>query len=301
MCDAAKTGDWHGVEAGFRELTDPVLHQIAIGLAGRLLDRAVAEEAAAADPTSALAGTLWAWRLVEDGWEIRTGAWGNEVSAEQWKGFRAHLRRAEQILIQVTARHPDYTSAWTERLHTARGLGLGQAEARRRYEKAMRAVPHFFPAQQVMIQQLCPKWGGSYDAMHSFADECAEASPPGSVNGAVVALAHIEHLLLVIRDESAGAGVAYLKRVNVQEDLRWAAEHSVLNPAFQPAPGWVAAHSAFAMAFSMGDNQPAAAKHYEALLAGGNLADETPWKYFDDQVAEFVSLRDHAFKKGARP
>ncbi|SDZ48744.1 hypothetical protein SAMN05421684_5635 [Asanoa ishikariensis] len=299
MCDAAKAGDWQGVEDGFRELTDPALHQKAISLVGRLLDRAVVEEAASADPTSALAGTLLAWRLVDDGWEIRTGAWGQHVSQEQWQGFHEHLHRAEQILIQVTARHPGYTSAWTERLHTARGLSLGQTEARRRYGKI---VPHFFPAQQAMVQQLCPKWGGSFEAMHAFAVECTKASAPGSVNGAVVALAHVEHLLLVIRDESSRAGVAYMKRAQVQQELHWAAEHSVLNPAFEPAPDWVGAHSAFAMAFSMADNFSAAAKHYDALVTGGNLADQRPWEYLgEDYVDEFVSLRELAFKKGSRP
>jgi hypothetical protein len=200
----------------------------------------------------------------------------------------------------VTARKPGYTSAWYERQQTARGLSLGQAEAQRRYQAIVKAAPHFYPGQWNMIQQLCPKWGGSYEAMHGFAVECTKASPPGSVNGAVVAEAHIEHWLLLKRDESAGAAAAYLKLPGVQQELLWAAGHSVLNPAFQPAIGWVRAHSAFAMAFSLAESYPAAAAHFNALLSGGNLADKQPWSYLGDDATMFVAYRTHALKKRFR-
>jgi uncharacterized protein (DUF427 family) len=177
---------------------------------------------------------------------------------------------------------------------------LGQAEARRRYERIMRVVPQFYPAQDAMIQQLCPKWSGSYEAMHGFAVESTKSSPPGSVNGAVVAEAHIEHWLLLDRDEGKRVAVAYLKRPDVQQELLWAAGHSVLNPAFRPAVGWVGAHSSFAMAFSLAENYPAAAAHFNALLIGGNLADESPWNYLGDAATQFVAHRDRAFQKGFR-
>ncbi|MEV0713245.1 hypothetical protein [Asanoa sp. NPDC050611] len=298
MREAAKAGDWPAIEAGFGRIADPGVHLTAVSEVSETLERGFLESVAAASPTAALPQTLLARRLVHDGWNIRTGAWGSNVSQVQWKAFNEHLHRAEQILIEVTARQPGYTSAWTERLHTARGLSLGQAEARRRYERLSRATPQFYGAQDAMIQQLCPKWGGSYDAMHSFAVECTKTSPPGSVNGGMVPAAHIEHWLLIDRDEGERAAVAYLKRPEVQQELRWAAEHSVFNPAFRPAPGWVAAHCAFAMAFSLAENYPAAAAHFNALLTGGNLASKSWWQYLGDAEQEFVAHRDRAFQKG---
>ena len=116
----------------------------------------------------------------------------------------------------------------------------------------------------------------------------------------IVASAHIEHWLLIIRDEGARPAVAYMKRPEVQQELQWAAAHSVLNPAFRLAPGWVTAHSSFAMAFSMADNYSAAAAHFNALLANGNLADEGPWRYVGEATDEFVSFRNLAFQKGSR-
>jgi hypothetical protein len=298
--NAAQACDWWTLEAGFGRLTDPAVHLTALQGAGRVIDRRFIEEVAAGNPTSALAATLLARRLVEDGWNFRTGGWGRDVAPEQWREFHAHLRRAEQILIEVTARHPGYTSAWIERLHTARGLSLGQAEARRRFEAIMKLAPRFYPAQHTLIQQLCPKWSGSYEAMHGFAVECAKSSPPGSVNGAVVAEAHIEHWLVLGRDGGARAAIAYLKHPDVQRELVWAAGHSVLNPAFRPAAGWVGAHSSFAMAFSLAENYPVAAAHFNALYAGGNLADESPWHYLGDSAVHFVTHRDRAFKEVPR-
>ena len=299
VLDAANAKDWAALDAGFGALTDPATHLTAVSEVAKTVERGFLEEVAAAHPTSPLAATLLARRLVADGWEIRTGAWGTDVSAEQWNAFNEHLHRAEQLLIEVTARQPGYTSAWTERLHTARGLSLGQAEARRRYDKIAKVAPHLYGAQNAMIQQLCPKWSGSYESMHAFAVECTTASPPGSVNGAVVAAAHIEHWLMLLRDGGSGAA-EYIRSSPVQQQLTWAAEHSVLNPAFRPAPGWVGAHCAFAMAFSLADNYPAAATHFNALLAGGNLADEAPFNYLGDPSEEFVKYRKRAFEKGSR-
>lgn len=298
--DAAKARDWPAVDEGFRRLTDPAAHVEALHAVAGAADRSFLEGVFAAEPTSALAGVLLAWRLVEDGWNIRTGGWARHVSQEQWRGFREHLHRAEQILIEVTARHPGYTSAWIERMNIARGLSLGQAETRRRYDAVVKVAPHLYPAQRSMIQQLCPKWSGSYEAMHGFALECANASPPGSISAAVVADAHIEHWLLADRDDGEHAAAAYLKRPDVQQELLWAARRSVFDPASRPAVGWVQAHCAFAMAFSVAENHAAAAAHFNALYTGGNLADKSPWCYLGDAPAQFVKCRDRAFRKGVQ-
>lgn len=283
-----------------RRFTDPALQRKVFLSLGEVIERKFIEEVFADDQTSALAGALLARKLIDDGWNIRTGSWAKDVSREQWKGFYEHLHRAERILIEVTARHPGYTSAWIERLNTARGLSLGQAEARRRYDAIAKVAPHLYQAQCAMIQQLCPKWSGSYEAMHGFAVERTKASPPGSINGGVVAEAHIEHWLLVERDDGESAASAYLKRPDVQQELLWAAHHSVLNPACVPAPGWVDAHGAFAMAFSLAENYSAAAAHFNALYEGGNLAAESPWCYLGYAKKQFVTHRNRAFQRGLR-
>lgn len=155
-----------------------------------------------------------------------------------------------------------------------------------------------YAAQTAMIQQLCPKWGGSFDAMHAFAAECARSSPPGSLGAATVAVAHIEHWLLLRRDGGERAAAMHLRHPDVQNQLQWAARQSVFHPAFRPVIGWVGAHNAFAMAFSLAENHPAAAAHFTALHAGGNLASESPWEYLGDAREQFTRYRAEALRKG---
>jgi hypothetical protein len=288
--DATKAGDWPAVAAYFRQVVDPQEHYfativVAEAAAPGFLDQVVARE------PSTLANTLLAIKLVIDGWAIRTTARAKDVSREQFDAFHDHVRRAERLLVDVTAREPDNTSAWTERLVTARALGLGQAEARRRYERLAKTAPHHYAAQRAMVQQLCPKWGGSFDAVHEFALGCARTSPPGSISAAVVAEGYIEHTLEVDDTEHD----SYIAQPHVQQEILDAARHSVLHPAFEPTYGWVTAHSTFAMAFSLAGNYAAAAPHFRAL---GNFASEAPWYDLRDPAESFVRHRDRALGKG---
>ncbi|MGV9556534.1 hypothetical protein [Streptomyces sp. NPDC003522] len=244
-----------------------------------LLERAVAEH-----PADPLPRTLLAERYVHIGWDIRSGARAQHVSRDQFEQFHSWLRRAEQLLIEVCAQQPAYAPAWVVRLTTARGLELGQAEARRRYDRLSAHHPHHYRAQTQLLQQLCPKWGGSWEAAHAFARECATAAPDGSTSGAVVALAHIEHWL----DLGSPDGTAYLRGVPVRDDLRFAAQVSVLHPDHRP--GWysVGAHNAFAFAFSVGGHHADAARHFAFL---GDRATEFPWQYTNDPKASFLKFR----------
>jgi len=243
------------------------------------------------DLTDTLAGTLWASWLVEAGWKIRTGYRAQHVSREQFAAFHDHLRRAEQVLIDVTAREPGTAEAWTLRMMTARGLELGQAEARRRYDQLSRHVPHHLPAQAQLLQQLCPKWSGTFEKMHSFARDCMLAAPEGAPNAMLVAQGHLEHWL----DLPAGDDERYLRDPPVWQEIQEAAQRSVRHPAFRRVPGWVWAENTFAVAFSLAGDHTSAAASFAAI---GHLASEFPWAYLDDPAAAFTRYRDKALAKG---
>lgn len=85
-----------------------------------------------ADATDSTAAALLALHLIHTGWEIRSGAWAQHVSRDQFARFHDYLRRAKAALIDATARQPQDPALWAARLTTARGLQLGQAETRRR-------------------------------------------------------------------------------------------------------------------------------------------------------------------------
>lgn len=246
------------------------------------------------DPADLTAALLLAAHHIELGWAARSGARAEYVSGDQFAVFHDHLRIAERQLIEVTAYDPGNLAAWTFRLMTARGLQLGQSEARRRYDQAAKQSQHHLAAQTQLLQQLCPKWGGSLEQLHAFATEKAYASPPGTLNAVLVVEAHLEHWA-TLSGRPAGA---YLANPTVRADVVRAAAHSVLNPAAQAGYSWVVAHSYFALYFSLCGDHAAAAVHFRAM---GAYAAVEPWTYYLPNARErYVQHRTLSLRKGSR-
>ena len=285
---AGENGDWAATQAFFAGLDSVDKVSFASGaLADIWGTEKYLQQAAEDRPADPLPRTLLAERYIRLGWKARSAARAQDVTREQFKEFHAWLRKAEGLLIEVCAEQPGYAPAWTARLLTARGLELGQSEARRRYDRLSEHHPHHFRAQSQLLQQLCPKWGGSWEAAHGFARESASAAPDGSHSAVLVAEAHIEHWLDLPGDED----IAYLRGVPVRDDLRHAAQVSVLHPDHRPGWHWINGHSAFALAFSLGGHLEDAARHFAAL---GNTASESCWQYLPDWKNQFTKYRTAA-------
>ncbi|WP_324789167.1 hypothetical protein [Streptomyces sp. H51] len=285
---AAWDGDWAATRAFFAGLDSVEKVTFATGqLADLERTETYLEAAAKALPADPLPRTLLAERYIRIGWRVRSGARAQHVSRDQFDEFHAWLRKAEQLLIEVCAEQPAYAPAWTARLLTARGLELGQSEARRRYERLAEHHPHLFRAQSQLLQQLCPKWGGSWEAAHGFAQECASKTPDGSYAGVLVAEAHIEHWL----DLDGAKAQEYLRDIAVRDDLRHAAQVSVLHPGHRPGWHHIGGHSTFALAFSLGGHLHDAARHFAAL---GDTASESFWQYLPDWKSRFAKYRTAA-------
>jgi len=280
--ESVRAADWTAIELFFAGLSDTDMTVYAVKV---VADVVGAEEFLELLPPSPLARRLLAARHISKAWEIRSGKRAQFVSRDQFEGMHELLRRAEPILIELTAEDPADAVAWAFRLNSARGLELGQSEARRRYDRLARVAPHCFAAQSRLLQQLCPKWSGSWEAAHAFTKQCMDAAPPGSLSPAVVGEAHLEHYLDL---EGAERG-RYLAKVTVQQEIRAAADKSVLHPDFIGGYHWPQAHGVFALLFAeMGDHRRAAA-HFEAL---GDVASDYPWNMFGDPAAGFDRLRD---------
>ncbi|MFD5817723.1 hypothetical protein [Streptomyces sp. NPDC127038] len=250
-------------------------------------------EVVAAAPDDVLALTALGSRETEIGWEIRTAARAQDVSREQFRQMHEHLRTGEQLLIRATALDPTYDAAWAARLTTSRGLQLGQNEARRRYDRLAAHHPHHFTGQARLLQQLCPKWGGSWEAAHGFARACLLGAPEGALNGGLVAEAHIEHWIDL--PSSGNARTDYLRQPNVHAELVEAAGRSVLHPGHRPTYGWVTVQGCFAALFSLAGDTARAAAHFRAL---GGLASEYPWSYLGKPAEQYVRHRSAALGRG---
>ncbi|MEV7860907.1 DUF4034 domain-containing protein [Streptomyces hirsutus] len=243
-------------------------------------------------PDDVFALTVLGSHEIGAAWEIRTEARAQDVSREQFAAFHARLAEAEKLLIRATALDPSHDAAWAERLNTARGLNLGQNEARRRYDRLAAHHPHHFTGQARLLQQLLPKWGGSWQAAHGFAQECLRRAPDGALNGGLVAEVHMEHWLDLPTDRER---TEYLRQPHLHAELVEAAEHSVFHPHFRPTYGWVTVQGCFAALFSLIGDRARAAAHFRTM---GNLASEYPWSYLGEPADAYVKHRDAAFAQG---
>jgi len=219
-----------------------------------------------------LAKALLAHGLISRGWAVRSSHRATDVSPGQFAQFHAHLGDAEVHLIEVCAVEPSWTYPWYLRQLTARGLELGTSESWRRYERLAELSQHHYPAQGQLLQQLCPKWGGSWEAAFDFARSCAGAASLGSPEHGILAELHLEHWIELDRE----AGARYLRQPDVLGELQAAASASVFHEEFQPGFSWVRLHTAFGALFALSGDEEAAARHFAVL---GDVVDPGVWGY----------------------
>ncbi|MEO3973719.1 hypothetical protein [Streptomyces sp. CAU 1734] len=245
-----------------------------------------------AEPEAALPRLVAGIRHISWGWEARTSAGAQHVSREQFDLFHARLRLAEQWLYEAAEREPRWISPWYGLQVTGRGLQVGQAVARRRFEAVVRRAPHHRGAHHQQLQQICAKWGGSHEEMHAFARESAFAAPGGTPLGELVAHAHIEQWLSL----DAGPDAAYMRRSEVRLSLREAADHSYRHPDFVREGLWLQVLNSFAMAFSLAGDTASARECFEATE--GRVT-ESPWTYLDHEapVAAYRKQRSAAGRR----
>jgi hypothetical protein len=287
--DAVATGDWPAVRAVLAATLDPdeqfLLAAIAAEVDG---SEAWLPDAIRADLRSPWPLTLYGYRMVTLAWRARTAARARFVSREQFAVFHDRLRIAEDSFQEAVRLDPGNVPALAELLVTARGLGMGQAEAWRRFERVTHRAPHHRAAHGQMLQQLAPKWGGSLERMHAFALDSTNAAPPGDPLGFLVVDAHFEQRL------QDGGGLSYLRSEPVRESVRAAARRSVLHPDYVRRRDWPRAHNAFAAIFAVQERFDLAAGQFKLI---GTRMTDFPWIYLheDDKLA-FRGWRHKAYQ-----
>jgi hypothetical protein len=245
-----------------------------------------------AHPGDVLASTMLADRYVTMAWEARGPGNFNSVTPEGYKAFLEYLRTAEQILIGVCAQQPQFTQAWAVRLFTATGLDLGTSEMMRRYERLSSHSPHDLHAQFITLQDLLPKWGGTWGMGHDFVWKCANAAPPGASNACLVVMYYVERLI----SDDVSRVDEVLREPQVRQEIMAAAQRSVMSSAFTTGTDGVTALSLFALVFSMLEDWPSAKSCFTRL---GPFAEDAGWEYFGkDPATIFREARQEAMSKG---
>ncbi|MFJ1586494.1 hypothetical protein ACIOC1_24630 [Streptomyces sp. NPDC088197] len=243
----------------------------------------------AAEPDDALPLLVSGARHVAWAWHARTGFAARYVSDEQWELFRTRLTVAEDHLLEAAEREPTWAAPWYFLQITGRGLGVGSDVAERRFAATCRRSPGHVAAHRQHVQQLCPKWGGSWARTHAFARESMLAAPAGSPMGHLVAQAHLEEWLALGGDAES----PYLADADVVRAVNEAAARSVYHPDFVRRRDWPLAFNTFAMTFALAGDLRLARPLFQVL---GDRATEMPWIYLDGQspLVPFLAWRARA-------
>jgi hypothetical protein len=288
---ACEAGDVAAALATMRGLSSPDDTAAALWtIASHSVDQdppALTEAIEAADDGTPLARTLRAARYVTKGWAARSGARAKFVAATQFEQFHDWLRRAERILFDVCSQHPGYVPAWEVRITTARGLELGAGETRRRYDRLAALDPQVFAAQQACLQQIVPKWGGSWEQASTFVTECAAQAEPGSLGHLLVVDLAIERWV----DGEKTVPPAMIDRV------RQAVAQSVWHPRHRKGAATATAHANLALFFSIAGLPEEAWHHFDAL---DNSPVEGMWSYYNGTTEMYRKSLAAAAAAGAK-
>lgn len=239
-----------------------------------------------------LARTVSGARHIAWAWEAWPGAPASRVGQEQFRLFHERLRLAEEHLYAAAELDPGSAAPWSLLTTASRGLQHGPDVTRRRFEAGVRRAPTSAVLYAAMLEQLCVKWGGSHEEMHSFSRELLADAPPGSPLGALTATAHIEHWLDLPQAERS----AYIRFPDVIEELRRAADASVLHPDFAPSESPYPALNVFAMAFWLAGDEAGARMLFERI---GDYPTRSPWVYCGNPGLVFAKARQDC--KKAKP
>lgn len=124
---------------------------------------------AAAKPKSAWAHLALGMYYQAEGCNARGEGWANEVSDQQWKTMDQYLAEAWSELERARQLNPKLPPLyWTLIIH-AKMIGDRNA-ATEAMEEAKKNVPSSYLAAVQYIDNLSPRWGGSYEQMGKFAE-----------------------------------------------------------------------------------------------------------------------------------
>lgn len=285
LTDAAKARDWEGFTAALGPLDLGRDHLVLDELSQIDDVQTWVLKAAEEDPEHRATALLVAGaRNIAWGWAARTTARAKDVSRAQWKLFHERLEVAEEQLLQAAELRPEWVTPWRQLLTSGRGMSLGPVVNEARLGAAVRRDPLDLQTHVNWVMYLQPRWSGEEGEALAFAREAFARAPEGAGLGCVIAYAHIEEWF------ESGRGNSLDTRA-VRDELRTAAERSILHPDHERTPGWQYGFNAFAMALSLADERSTASRVFKAL---DGAYTGRPWTYMGAPEQQFARFHGRA-------
>jgi hypothetical protein len=281
LTDAVRADDWAAFKAALAAFDLDREHYVLSELADLGgVQNWIVEAAGDDEEYRATALLVAGARNINWGWEARTRAYAKNVTREQWRLFHERLEIAEEQLLEAAELRPAWVAPWRRLLTSGRGMSLGATVNGTRRDAALRRDPLDLATHVEWVSYLQPRWSGKPGQALSYARDAFARAPQGHRLGCVIAVAHIE-------DWVESDGGKSLETSGVRAELREAAEHSILHPAYERAPGWQYDFNVFAMALSLAGERRTARQVFRAL---DGAFTKRPWSYFtrpEEQFARF--------------
>ncbi|MFK4071186.1 hypothetical protein [Streptomyces sp. NPDC029674] len=276
---AAGAGDWEAVKAALVPFDigrdDHVLGELAdVDGVQDWIGRAVEEDKEHRATALLISGA----RHISWGWEARTSNRAVNVSREQWRVFYERLRIAEEHLFEAAELRPEWVTPWSQLLISGRGMSVGPDASVARLHAALRREPLDLETHLAWVSQLQPRWAGEPGQALAFARDALAHTPQGHRLGCVIAMAHIEEW---VESDSGDC----LQTPAIRDELRKAADHSILHPAYVRRLGWQHDFNIFAMALSLADERHTVRRVFQAL---DGAYTSWPWVYFAEPEKQFA-------------
>lgn len=251
------------------------------------------DEWVAAKPGSSLPMLFRGAHGINWAWEARGNARAKYVKEDAWPLFHGRLVEADRDLAKAAALDDRDPAPHALSGIVARGLSLGQAEVKRRFEQAHSRQPLYAQACTMALQGLARKWGGSHEAMFQFARWASAQAPEGHSAHKLIALAHIEMWLDAEQGEPQRT---YFLAESVKQEVMAAARRSILSPNYfrnGTALSWYE-RNVFAFCFRLMRDYDAQLE--QMRLIGPYVTDE-PWLYQGKAGVFYEKHRQFAFKQ----
>jgi hypothetical protein len=264
-------GKWRPVHAFLEQVTDWENRSFYLRLVARQAD--VMDEWVRDTNGSELALLARGMSRVDLAWKARGSGRAQTVAADSWPQFYARLNEAEADLFRASELLPTDPLPWTMLIPTAMGLQLPKEEVLRRLGEVNARYPGFRRAQMGAVNAVAQKWSGSHALMFDVARRADSTLPPGNAGHVAIAYAHlIRKQYYQGWEKDIEAGKQYFKNPAVGEEIRRAADNSVLSPAFVPSldSAWARADFALCLGATGTVHEPDRIRAAQLFRAIGN-------------------------------
>ncbi len=125
-------------------------------------------------------------------WEARGGGWAKNVKAEAWTKFYERLNYAQTDLDKAHELDPQNPHAARQIMKFNQVISNSSQKGELLFEQIIGRAPTFYFAYRSKLENLMPKWGGSWEALFQFARETEKNAPPRTLLPFILVKAHEE-------------------------------------------------------------------------------------------------------------